>query len=93
MLNGTLRRDPPIQAAGGHDLAGRRDVRQDPRQVALPVARRRRGWAGARLLAVANSRPRCRGGMWSRTRLPSIRRPSARACLARSTRRPGSTAG
>jgi len=38
-------------------VAGGRDVREDPGQVALPVPWRRPGWPGARLLVVANPRP------------------------------------
>src|SRR5947199_3858775 len=36
---------------------GRREVREDPGQVALPVPRCRSGWTGARWLAVADPRP------------------------------------
>ena len=52
--------DPSVQDASEHDVAGGRDVGEDPGQVALPVSRRRPGRPGARLLAVADPRPACR---------------------------------
>jgi transposase-like protein len=36
---GAVRGDPSVQEAGQHDLAGRRDLCEDPGQVALPVSR------------------------------------------------------
>src|SRR6266849_2163232 len=42
--------DPSIHEPSEHDLAGGRDVREDPGQVALPVSRRRHRRAGAGFL-------------------------------------------
>src|SRR6266508_3471852 len=41
--------DSTLQKASEHDMAGGRDVREDPGQVALPVSRRRPAWPGAQL--------------------------------------------
>ena len=59
---GFVHRDPSAHEAGEHDLAGGRDLREDPGQVAVPVPWRRPHGTGARLLVVTDTRPGgCRG--------------------------------